>query len=133
MAYPGTYRYTTDHEWIEVTDGLGTVGLTDWAQCQMGDIVFVELPKPGDSLEAGKALGTVESVKAANEIFAPVSGEVVEVNAKLKDAPEVINSDPHGAGWLLKVRLKDPREMDSLMNARAYEAYVSLPNKEAAR
>ena len=98
MAYPTTYRYTRDHEWIEVKADLGTVGLTDYAQCQLGDVVFVELPDVGADLEAGKPFGTVESVKAANEIYAPVSGDVVEVNGELKDAPEKINSDPAWRG-----------------------------------
>jgi glycine cleavage system H protein len=133
MAYPRTYRYTRDHEWIEVEGGLGTIGLTDYAQSQLGDIVFVELPKLGDRLEAGKPLGTVESVKAANEIYAPVSGEVAEINSALQDAPEKINADPHGDGWLVKVRLKNPAEMNDLMDAPAYEAYVTVPGQEAAR
>ncbi len=130
MAYPWNYRYTKDHEWIEVEDGLGTIGLTDYAQGQLGDIVFVELPKSGDWLEAGKPLGTVESVKAANEIYAPVSGEVVEINSALQDAPEKINADPHGDGWLVKVRLKNPAEMNDLMDAPAYETYVTGPGRE---
>jgi glycine cleavage system H protein len=133
MGYPRTYRYTKDHEWIGVEADLGTIGLTDYAQSQLGDIVFVELPKLGDRLEAGKALGTVESVKAANEIYAPVSGEVVEINNALRDAPEKINADPHGEGWLVKVRLKNPAEMNDLMDASSYEAFVAVPGKEAAR
>ena len=132
MAYPKTYHYTKDHEWIEVKDGLGIVGLTDFAQSQLGDVVFVELPSAGATLEAGKPLGTVESVKTASEIYAPVSGEVVEANGALKDAPEKINSDPHGAGWLVKVRLKNAREIDVLMDALAYEAYIPSPSKEAS-
>ena len=132
MAYPKTYRYTKDHEWIEVKDGLGIVGLTDFAQSQLGDVVFVELPNAGATLEAGKPLGTVESVKTASEIYAPVSGEVVEVNSALKDAPEKVNSDPHGAGWLVKVRLKNAAEIDVLMDAAAYEAYIPSPAKEAS-
>jgi glycine cleavage system H protein len=133
MAYPTTYRYTMDHEWIDVKGDVGTVGLTNHAQGQLGDIVFVELPKLGEGLEAGKPLGTVESTKAANEIFAPVSGEVVEVNAELADAPERINSDPHGQGWLVKVRLRNPAEMNALMDAAAYEAYIAVPGKEVSR
>ena len=131
MAYPPTYRYTKDHEWIDVKGDLGTIGLTDYAQCQLGDVVFVELPGPGAKLEAGKSLGAVESVKAASEIYAPVSGEVVEVNGELKDAPEKVNSDPHGAGWLVKVRLKTPTEIEALMDAAAYEAYLSTAGQEA--
>jgi glycine cleavage system H protein len=132
MAYPATYRYTKDHEWVETKGEFGTIGLTDYAQGQLGDIVFVELPKVGDTLEASKPLGTVESVKAVNEIYAPVSGEVVELNETLKDAPEKINADPHGEGWLVRVRLKIPAEMNSLMDAPAYESYVAAPNKEAS-
>jgi glycine cleavage system H protein len=132
MVYPATYRYTKDHEWIDVNGGLGTIGLTDYAQCQLGDVVFVELPGPGARLEAGKPLGIVESVKTASEIYAPVSGEVVEVNGELKDAPEKVNSDPHGAGWLIKVRLKNLEEIDALMDAGAYEAYLLPPGKEAS-
>ena len=132
MAYPKTYRYTKEHEWIEVKNGLGTIGLTDFAQSQLGDVVFVELPRPGAALEAGKPLGAVESVKTANEIYAPVSGEVVEVNGSLKDAPEKINSDPHGAGWLVKVRVKNLAELEALMDAAAYEGYIPSPGEETS-
>jgi glycine cleavage system H protein len=130
MTYPTTYRFTKDHEWIDIEDGLGTIGLTDYAQCQMGDIVFVELPAVGATLEAEKPLGTVESVKTVNEIYSPVSYEVIEVNSELKDAPEQINSDPHGSGWLVKVRLKNLVEIAALMDAAAYEASLAPP-KEA--
>jgi glycine cleavage system H protein len=130
MTYPPTYRYTKEHEWIDVRGDIGTIGLTDYAQCKLGDIVFVELPGLGTALEANKPLGIVESVKAANEIYAPVSGEVVEVNGGLKDAPEKVNSDPHGAGWLIKVRLKNSAEIDALMDASAYAAYASASEKE---
>jgi glycine cleavage system H protein len=130
MVYPTTYRYTKDHEWIDVKGDSGTIGLTDYAQCQMGDIVFVELPAVGAILEAEKPLGTVESVKTVNEIYAPVSGEVIEVNGELKDAPEKVNSDPHGQGWLVKVRLKDSAEIAALMDAPAYEAHLSASGKE---
>jgi glycine cleavage system H protein len=130
MAYPPTYRYTKEHEWIDIKGDSGTIGLTDYAQGKLGDIVFVELPPVGARLEAEKPLGTVESVKTANDIYAPVSGEVVAVNGELKDAPEKVNSDPHGAGWLIKVRLKDRSEIDALMDAAAYEAYLSTSAKE---
>jgi glycine cleavage system H protein len=132
MAYPPIYRYTKDHEWIDVKGDSGTIGLTDWAQCQLGDIVFVELPPVGTTLQAGKSLGIVESVKAANDIYAPVSGDVIEVNGELKDAPERVNSDPHGRGWLVKVRLKNPAEIGTLMDAAAYEAYLSSPDKDVS-
>ena len=130
MAYPPNYRYTKEHEWIDIEGDSGTIGLTDYAQGKLGDIVFVELPAVGARLEAEKPLGTVESVKTANDIYAPVSGEVVAVNGELKDAPEKVNSDPHGAGWLVKVRLKDRAEIDALMDAAAYEAYLSTSAKE---
>ncbi|MGH9495956.1 MAG: glycine cleavage system protein GcvH [Candidatus Sulfotelmatobacter sp.] len=130
MTYPPAYRYTKEHEWIEVNGDLGTIGITDYAQCKLGDIVFVELPRVGTTLEAEKPLGVVESVKTANEIYAPVSGEVVEVNGALKDAPEKVNSDPHGAGWLVKVRLKAPAEMAALMDGAAYEAFVLASDKD---
>lgn len=130
MTYPQTYRYSKEHEWIDVKGDLGTIGITDYAQGKLGDIVFVELPRVGTTLEAAKSLGTIESVKTASEIYAPVSGEVVEVNGALKDAPETVNSDPHGAGWLVKVRLKNPGEMDALMDGNSYEAFVSTSDNE---
>lgn len=133
MAYPARFRYSKGDQWVEVKGDIGTIGLTDYAQSQLNEIVSVDLPKAGAMLEAGKPLGSVESVKAVSEIDAPVSGEVVEVNATLKDAPEKINSDPHGQGWLIKVRLNNRSETDGLMDAAAYEAYVEIPRKEAAR
>jgi glycine cleavage system H protein len=132
MEYPKTFRYTKDDEWVDVNGGLGAIGLTHEAQCRLGDIVYLELPAVGTLLEAGKSLGVVESVKAVFEIFSPVSGEVVEVNFELKDAPEIVNSDPHGAGWLIKVRLKNPAEIDALMDAAAYEAYATSPSREGS-
>jgi len=132
MGYPATFRYTKDHEWIEVHGEVGTVGLTDYAQRQLGDIVFVDLPSVGAKIEAGKSFGAVESVKAAFDIYAPVSGEVVEVNAELRDAPEKVNSDPHGAGWLIKVRLQRPPELNDLMDATAYQASLPPPEKESS-
>jgi glycine cleavage system H protein len=132
MVYPPTYRYTKDDEWVDVKGDLGTIGLTHEAQCRLGDIVFLDVPPVGTTLEAGKPLGIVESVKAVFEIFSPVSGEVVEVNGELKNAPEKVNSDPHGAGWLVKVRLKDPKETEALMDAAAYEAYAASPSRESS-
>lgn len=133
MVYPPTYRYTKDDEWVDVKGDLGTIGLTHEAQCRLGDIVFLELPPAGTILEVGKPLGIVESVKAVFEIFSPVSGEVVDVNGELKNAPENVNSDPHGAGWLVKVRLTDPKETEALMDAMAYEAYAASPSRESTR
>jgi glycine cleavage system H protein len=132
MGYPNDRRYTKEHEWVEVKGGLATVGITDYAQHELGDVVFVELPKPGAKVETGKSFGTVESVKAVSEIYAPASGEVVEVNGSLQDTPEKINSDPHGAAWLIKIRLANPAEINSLMDGAAYDAYVAQKGQEAS-
>jgi glycine cleavage system H protein len=128
--YPKDYRYTKEHEWIKVDGAIGTVGITDYAQHELGDVVFVEVPKVGAQLKGGQSLGTVESVKAVSEIFTPVSGEVTETNPALHDAPEKINSDPHGSAWLVKIRLADPKEVSALMDAAAYEAYIAEKAKE---
>jgi len=122
--YPAGYRYTKDHEWIHVEGGTATVGITDYAQHELGDVVFVELPKLGSSYSAGQSFGTVESVKAVSDVYCPVSGEVTETNATLANEPEKINKDPHGSAWLIKVKLSHPAEVNSLMDAAAYEAYV---------
>jgi len=128
--YPSDYRYTKDHEWIKLDGPVGTIGITDYAQAELGDVVFVELPKAGTQVKAGQSFGTVESVKAVSEIFSPVSGEIVETNAALADSPEKINQDPHGAAWLVKVRLADPKEISGLMDAAAYQAYIAEKAKE---
>lgn len=117
--------FTRDHEWIEVSGDLGTVGITDYAQSQLGDITFVELPAPGSTVGKGDSVSVVDSVKAASDVYTPVSGEVVEVNEALGDAPETVNTDAAGGGWLFKVRLSDPGELDSLMDEAAYTAYVA--------
>ena len=132
MAYPANYRYTKEHEWVDVKGEVATIGITDYAQHELGDVVFVELPKVGARVETGKTFGTVESVKAVSEIYAPAAGEVVEANGDLHKSPEKINSDPHGAAWLIKVRLSKPTEIASLMDAKAYEAYIAEKNKEAS-
>ncbi|HXN52342.1 MAG TPA: glycine cleavage system protein GcvH [Candidatus Acidoferrum sp.] len=132
MAYPANYRYTNQHEWVDVKGDVATIGITDYAQHELGDVVFVELPKPGAKITVGKSFGTVESVKAVSDIYAPVSGEVVEANADLQNAPEKINSDPHDAAWLVRVRLGNPAELKSLMDAAAYEAFVADKGKEAS-
>jgi glycine cleavage system H protein len=132
MAYPTQYRYTKEHEWIEAKDGTGTIGITDYAQSELGDVVFVEVSAAGTKLVAGKTFGSVESVKAVSEIYAPVNGEVVEANATLKDKPETINSDPHGAGWLVKIKLANLADVNALMDAAAYEAYIEEKKKEAS-
>jgi glycine cleavage system H protein len=122
--YPPELLYTKDHEWIRVDESIGTIGITDHAQSELGDIVFVELPKPGDAVTAKESFGTVESVKAVSEIYSPVSGEVTAVNTKLQNNPELINSDPHGDAWLIRVRLTDRRETESLMSADEYETFI---------
>jgi glycine cleavage system H protein len=122
--YPTNYFYTKEHEWVLVEGETGTVGITDHAQKELGDIVYVELPKVGASAEQGKTIGSVESVKAVSDIYAPVSGEVVEVNETLSTAPETLNEDPHGGAWLFKVKLSTPQEIKQLMSADAYQAYV---------
>jgi glycine cleavage system H protein len=132
MAYPKEFRYTKEHEWISAKGDTATIGITDYAQHELGDVVFVELPAAGSKVTAGKTFGTVESVKAVSEIYAPVSGEVVEANTELHNKPETINSDPHGAGWLIKVKLANPVEVNSLMDAVAYEAYIAEKQKEAS-
>jgi glycine cleavage system H protein len=134
MAYPANYRYTKQHEWVDVQGDLAAVGITDYAQQELGDVVFVELPKPGAKLTAGKSFGSVESVKAVSEIYAPVTGEVTEANGELHDTPEKINSDPHGAAWLVKIRLANPAELKELMDAPAYEAFIAeaAKGKEAS-
>jgi len=125
--YPTDSRYTKEHEWIKAD---GTVGITDYAQHSLGDVVYVELPKVGAKVEAGKSFGTVESVKAVSELYSPATGEVAAVNEELANSPEKINQDPHGAAWLLKLKLSNPGELDSLMDAAAYEAYIR--EKEAS-
>ena len=124
MAYPAGYRYTKEHEWIQVDGKVGTIGITDYAQNSLGDIVFVDLPKVGDAVEAGKSFGSVESVKAVSDLFAPVSGSVTAVNDELKDAPEKINSDANTT-WLLKVELSDAKQVDGLLTAADYEKFTS--------
>ena len=132
MAYPANYRYTKEHEWVEVKNGVATVGITDYAQSELGDVVFVELPEPGAKLTKGKSFGTVESVKAVSELYAPVSGEVIEANGELQNKPETINSDPHGAAWLIRIKLVSPAELDGLMDGSAYEAYIAAKGQEAS-
>jgi glycine cleavage system H protein len=130
--YPADFRYTKEHEWIKLDGDSGTVGITDYAQHELGDVVFVELPKVGAILKAGQSLGSVESVKAVSEIYCPVSGEVTAVNSILADTPEKLNQDPHGAAWLVKLRLANNSEAQLLMDAAAYEAYLAAKDKEAS-
>ena len=129
-----TTLFTSDHEWLRIEGDIATIGVTDYAQSQLGDVVFVELPKVGRALKKTEAAAVVESVKAASDIYAPVSGEVTEINGTLHDTPETINSDPHAAGWLIKVKLANPAEVKDLMDAAAYEAFIAdaEKNKEAS-
>ena len=124
MAYPEKYRYTREHEWVEVNGKVGTVGVTDYAQSSLGDIVFVEAPKAGTKVEKGAVFGSVESVKAVSDLYSPVTGTVTEVNEELTSSPEKINSDAHGA-WIIKVELSDPAEVQSLLSAADYEKFVA--------
>jgi glycine cleavage system H protein len=124
MAYPADYRYTKEHEWIKVDGAIGTIGITDYAQNSLGDIVFVDLPKVGDAVEATKSFGSVESVKAVSDLFAPVSGKVTAINEELKDAPERINAEANTT-WLLKVELSDAKQVDGLLSAADYEKFTS--------
>jgi glycine cleavage system H protein len=128
--YPADYRYTKDHEWIKVEGSVGTIGITDYAQHELGDVVFVELPKAGAHIKAGESFGSVESVKAVSDIFSPVSGEIAEINSSLADQPEKINHDPHGAAWLVRIKLDDVKEASSLMDAKAYQTYVDEKAQE---
>lgn len=125
MSYPTDFRYTKEHEWIRVEGGVGTVGVTDFAQSELGDVVYVDLPKVGTKIEAGKPFGSVESVKAVSDLFAPVSGEVVEVNAALAGQSELVNKSPHDAGWMIKVKIADPHVVNSLLTSADYEKYIS--------
>jgi len=127
--YPQGYRYSKDHEWIAVDGDRGKIGVTDYAQKQLGDVVFVELPEPGRKLKAGEQFGTVESVKAVSELFCPVAGEVVEVNTPLADKPETINQDPHGAAWMIVLKLDDAAAPGTLLDAAAYEAFIAAEAK----
>lgn len=122
--YPENFRYTKEHEWVLADGDAGTIGITDHAQQELGDIVYVDLPKVGTRVEAGKSLGSVESVKAVSDIYSPVSGEITEINESLADAPEKLNSDPHGAAWLVKIRLSTPGEIQNLMSSADYQSYV---------
>ncbi|HML18750.1 MAG TPA: glycine cleavage system protein GcvH [Bryobacteraceae bacterium] len=122
--YPDNFRYTKEHEWVKVEGDTGTIGITDHAQKELGDIVYVDLPKVGATVEKGKTVGSVESVKAVSDIYSPVSGEVTEVNELLVTSPEKLNEDPHGAAWLMKIKLSNPGEIADLMTAAEYEAYA---------
>ena len=122
--YPDNFRYTKEHEWVMVEGDTATIGITDHAQSELGDIVYVDLPKAGTIVEKGKTLGSVESVKAVSDVYAPASGEVIEVNQELAGGPELLNQDPHGAAWLVKIRLSAPDEIEQLLTAGEYQEYL---------
>jgi glycine cleavage system H protein len=122
---PENLHYSKDHEWVEVKDGVATVGITDYAQHSLGDVVYVDLPRVGDTLASHEAFGSIESVKAVSEVFTPVAGEIVEVNDGLNDTPENVNADPYGAAWMIKVKMENALEADAMLNAAEYEEYLS--------
>jgi len=124
MIFPADLKYTREHEWIRVEGNVGTVGITAFAQDQLGDVVFVELPPVGAEVKAGQQFGTVESVKTVSDLFAPASGKVIEVNTALEKSPELVNQDPYGQGWMIKIELSNPAELDGLMDAAAYQAFL---------
>jgi len=125
MAHPSDRSYSKDHEWVILDGDVATVGISDFAQSQLGDVVFIELPEEGDDMTAAEQFGEIESVKSVSELIAPVSGEIIEVNSGLVDAQETVNSDPHGAGWMVKVRASDPSELDGLLSAEEYDAFIT--------
>ena len=124
MEYPEDLKYTEEHEWVLIEDDVVTVGITDFAQDALGDVVFVELPEDGSVIEAGKSFGVVESVKAVSDIYAPITGEIVEVNEDLPDTPELVNTSPYEDGWMVKIKLSDTSELDNLLDADGYKAFV---------
>jgi glycine cleavage system H protein len=124
MNYPENFRYTKEHEWVSLDDVTATVGITSHAQEELGDIVYVDLPKVGAAFDKGKSFGSVESVKAVSDIYAPISGEVVEINELLANSPEKLNEDPHGAAWLIRLKVESPAEFNNLLSAEDYQTYV---------
>ena len=122
---PENLRYSKDHEWVSVEGDIATIGITDYAQSSLGDVVYVELPKPGDKFNAHEAFGSVESVKAVSEIFTPVAGEVVEANDSINETPEAVNSDPYGKGWMVKIRMENPGAADAMLSAAEYDEYLN--------
>ena len=124
MSFPSQYKYTKEQEWVNVDEDVATIGITSFAQQQLGEVVFVELPEVGQVVGAGDEVGTIESVKAVGELYTPVSGEVVERNEAAVEDPALLNDDPHGEGWLVRIRVSDPSELDGLMSAEEYDHYV---------
>ncbi len=124
MHIPEDLRYTEDHEWARIDGDIATIGITDFAQSELGDIVYVELPELGTTTEKSQSFGTIEAVKAVSDLFAPLTGEVVEVNSNISDSPEIINKDPYGEGWFIKIKLSDPNEINTLLEKTQYEALL---------
>ena len=124
MNLPEDIKYSKEHEWIKVSGNIAIIGVSDYAQDQLGEVVFVELPDEGEEFEKGDAFGVIESVKSVNDIYAPISGRIVEVNDPVADSPEIVNEDPYGEGWLVKIEMTDPKELADLMSAKDYEAYI---------
>lgn len=124
MEFPDDLKYTKEHEWVRVAGNIATIGITEYAQEQLGDIVYLEFPEEGEAVTKGDGFGVVESVKAVSDIYAPISGEVVEVNDPLKEAPETLNEDPHGEGWLVRVEMSNTEELDDLLTSKAYQAFI---------
>ncbi len=124
MSIPANLKYSSDHEWCSVEGDIATIGITDFAQSQLGDIVFVDVPTVGEELAAGDLFGTIEAVKTVSDAFMPISGEVVEFNGELEDAPELVNKDPYGDGWMIKVKMSDPSQVDALLSAEDYAAMI---------
>lgn len=125
MSHPSDRKYSKEHEWVVAEGDVVTIGISDFAQDQLGEVVYVDLPDTGDALNAGDTFGEIESVKSVSELYAPVTGEVIEVNDSLPDSPETVNQDPHGEGWMIKVRLDDPSELDTLMSADEYDEFIT--------
>jgi glycine cleavage system H protein len=124
MNFPEDLKYSKEHEWVRLNGNIATIGISDYAQDQLGEIVFVELPDEGEEFEKDDAFGVVESVKSVNDIFSPISGKIVEINDPVVDSPEIVNEDPYAEGWLVKIEVSDPKELGELMSAKEYEAYI---------
>ena len=124
MNFPDNVKYTADHEWIRVEGQFGWIGITDYAQGELGDIVYIEIPAAGTKLEKGKSFGTIEAVKAVSDLFAPVTGDLVEMNPEVNDHPEVVNKDTYGEGWMVKIKIADPAQLDTLLDVQAYKTLI---------
>jgi glycine cleavage system H protein len=124
MNFPEDLKFSKEHEWVRISGNIATIGVSDYAQDQLGEVVFVELPDEGEEFEKDDAFGVIESVKSVNDIYAPLSGRIVDVNDPVVDSPEIVNEDPYGEGWLVKIELSDPKELGELMSAKDYEAYI---------